>query len=136
MQECLTATNLRVISQKTLPGGDMPTQSLSSLTRTKIICTLTPARTNEAALLRLIDQGMDVIRLNFSHMNPRTPSRSWSWCTACGASRHSPALLLDTKGPEVRLYGYAQPVPLQKGDEIVIRSYAGPTSFPPYRRNR
>jgi len=108
----------------------MPTQSLSSLTRTKIICTLTPARTNEAALLRLIDQGMDVIRLNFSHMNPADAVSFLELVHRVRREQGIPLpLLLDTKGPEVRLYGYAQPVPLQKGDEIVIRSYAGPDLF-------
>lgn len=35
--------------------------------RTKIICTLGPATDDEGVLSRLLDAGMDVARLNFSH---------------------------------------------------------------------
>ncbi|MBM4354257.1 MAG: hypothetical protein FJ109_10760, partial [Deltaproteobacteria bacterium] len=35
--------------------------------RAKIVCTLGPATESEAALSELLDAGMDVARVNFSH---------------------------------------------------------------------
>ena len=35
--------------------------------RTKIVCTLGPATSSPEMILKLIDEGMDVARLNFSH---------------------------------------------------------------------
>ncbi|MBM3253327.1 MAG: hypothetical protein FJZ16_03625, partial [Candidatus Omnitrophica bacterium] len=41
------------------------------MVKTKIICTLGPASSNETVLRKMMLAGMDVVRLNFSHATPQ-----------------------------------------------------------------
>ena len=71
--------------------------------KTKIVCTLGPATEDENVLRRLIEEGMDVARLNFSHGTHEEQKARMDMVKKlrkeCG--KHI-ALLLDTKGPEIR----------------------------------
>ena len=71
--------------------------------KTKIVCTLGPATMDEKILKRLIEEGMDVARLNFSHGTHEEQKVRMDMVKKlrkeCG--KHI-ALLLDTKGPEIR----------------------------------
>lgn len=71
--------------------------------KTKIVCTLGPATMDENVLRRLIEEGMDVARLNFSHGTHEEQKVRMDMVKKlrkeCG--KHI-ALLLDTKGPEIR----------------------------------
>jgi len=44
------------------------TINLGKLTKTKIVCTLGPASADEDVIEKMIRSGMDVVRLNFFHM--------------------------------------------------------------------
>ncbi|GHV08282.1 pyruvate kinase [Clostridia bacterium] len=71
--------------------------------RTKIVCTLGPAVDDQSVLEQLMLEGMDVARINFSHGNyAEHDARIARFRAACQATGQSPALLLDTKGPEIR----------------------------------
>ncbi|GHV34357.1 pyruvate kinase [Clostridia bacterium] len=71
--------------------------------RTKIICTLGPAVDEPALLEQLMREGMDVARINFSHGTyEEHDARIARFRAACKATGMTPALLLDTKGPEIR----------------------------------
>ncbi len=71
--------------------------------RTKIVCTLGPAVDSPELLEKLMLGGMDVARMNFSHGNYEEQlSRLERFRTAAAKTGCSPALLLDTKGPEIR----------------------------------
>ena len=71
--------------------------------KTKIVCTLGPATNDEYVLKRLMEEGMDVARLNFSHGTHEEQKARMDMVKKlrkeCG--RHI-AILLDTKGPEIR----------------------------------
>jgi len=71
----------------------------------KIVCTMGPACWYEEMLIKLIDQGMNVARLNFSHATPdgakATTELIRSICEKQRPNKHC-AILLDTKGPEIR----------------------------------
>ncbi len=71
--------------------------------KTKIVCTLGPATNDEKVLKRLMEEGMDVARLNFSHGTHEEQKGRMDMVkklrSECG--KHI-ALLLDTKGPEIR----------------------------------
>ena len=72
--------------------------------KTKIVCTLGPA-TEEPALVReLILSGMNVARLNFSHNTHDDHRRRINMIKDLRRELQQPvAILLDTKGPEIRL---------------------------------
>jgi len=72
--------------------------------RTKIICTLGPSCWDVDMLVKMIDAGMNVARLNFSHGDHK--SHGQSVLNLKEALKQRPdktvALMLDTKGPEIR----------------------------------
>lgn len=74
------------------------------LTRnTKIICTIGPAIDNEQMLIKMFNAGMNVARLNFSHGTPKTAIKQIERIRRASekANKHV-AIMLDTKGPEIR----------------------------------
>lgn len=72
--------------------------------RTKIVCTLGPATENEEILRRLIENGMNVARQNFSHGTHESHKVTHDRIVRIAAEMGRPiATLLDTKGPEIRL---------------------------------
>lgn len=92
------------------------------LRKTKIICTLGPATDNGDVLRQLMLAGMDVARLNFSH---QTASEQKVRADAVKKLRRElglpVALLLDTKGPEIRLKEFSKPkVTLKAGDKFTL----------------
>lgn len=71
--------------------------------RTKIVCTLGPA-TDDIDLLRRIAQNMDIARLNFSHGSHEEHLKRINDIKKVRDEIKKPlAILLDTKGPEIRL---------------------------------
>ncbi|MBN1533052.1 MAG: pyruvate kinase [Spirochaetes bacterium] len=84
--------------------------------KTKIVCTLGPATDDERVLCDLLGRGMDVARLNFSHGSHEEHQKRAETVKRLRSEMglHT-ALLLDTKGPEIRLgkfeTGSAQLVP-------------------------
>ena len=71
--------------------------------KTKIVCTLGPSTDNPEVIRGLIERGMDVARLNFSHGTRREHlSRILMVREIAGAAGRHIALMLDTRGPEIR----------------------------------
>ena len=77
--------------------------------KTKIICTIGPACSDEETLRKMCLAGMNVARLNFSHGTHRgAPGAASACCKRCGKNWGSPvAIMLDTKGPEYRIGRFA-----------------------------
>lgn len=74
------------------------------MTRTKIICTIGPAVNSVEKILQLIEAGMDVARLNFSHGTHEEHLKSIEMIKEARKKAKKPvAIMLDTKGPEIRL---------------------------------
>lgn len=72
--------------------------------KTKIICTLGPAVEDEKIMKKLALEGMDVARLNFSHGSHEEHLKRVVTLKKIRKEIGKPiALLLDTKGPEIRL---------------------------------
>jgi pyruvate kinase len=76
----------------------------SAQRKTKIFCTLGPACWSQEMLGKLIDAGMNVARFNFSHGDHATHAETLSRLRGALASRphKNVAIMLDTKGPEIR----------------------------------
>ncbi len=71
--------------------------------KTKIVCTMGPATENEEILRKLIAEGMNVARLNFSHGTHEEQKRRMDMIKKLRKEMNKPiAILLDTKGPEIR----------------------------------
>lgn len=71
--------------------------------KTKIVCTLGPATKDENVLRRLMEEGMDVARLNFSHGTHEDHKERIEIIKKLRRELDKPvAILLDTKGPEIR----------------------------------
>ena len=84
--------------------------------KTKIICTLGPACWDTATLVALIDQGMAVARLNFSHGDHESHGATVARLLDAMSERPEKhvAIMLDTKGPEIRT-GF-----LESGDKVKL----------------
>lgn len=73
-------------------------------TSTKIVCTIGPAVTSSKKIENLITAGMNVARLNFSHGTHEEHARTIDLLKAAREKASVPlAIMLDTKGPEMRL---------------------------------
>lgn len=71
--------------------------------KTKIVCTIGPKTESEAVLTSLLNAGMNVMRLNFSHGDYEEHGQRIKNLRAVlkNTGKHA-AILLDTKGPEIR----------------------------------
>ena len=71
--------------------------------KTKIVCTMGP-RTNDPDVMRgLIQNGMDIARFNFSHGDHEEQKMRMDMIKQIRDEEKVPvAILLDTKGPEIR----------------------------------
>jgi len=77
---------------------------MMDFTRTKIVCTIGPSVNTLEAMLELIGAGMNVARLNFSHGTHEEHARNIANLKKAREITGRPlAILLDTKGPEIRL---------------------------------
>lgn len=89
--------------------------------RTKIVCTIGPASDNVEILVKMMQAGMNVARLNFSHGTREEHARRIEFIReAAGKAGKNIALLLDTKGPEVRLGVLEKPVYLRAKQKVVL----------------
>ena len=90
--------------------------------KTKIVCTLGPATEDDAVLRELILSGMNVARLNFSHGTHETHLNNIRRIEAFRRELNLPiAIMLDTKGPEIRLETFENgKVQLKKGQTFTL----------------
>ncbi len=94
------------------------------LRKTKIICTIGPASESEAMIRELIKNGMNVARLNFSHGDFEEHGRRIALIRKIAKEMDQPvAVLLDTKGPEIRLKTFKdKSVHLDAGKTFTLRA--------------
>ncbi len=99
--------------------------------RTKIICTMGPATEDDEVLRQLILEGMNVARFNFSHGSHEYHRRNIERVRRISEELSIPvAILLDTKGPEIRTGELVahMPVTLTKGSRVVVTTRTVPGS--------
>ncbi len=91
--------------------------------KTKIVCTMGPATEDEEVLRQLILHGMNVARFNFSHGSHEYHRSMIEKVRSISRELSIPvAILLDTKGPEVRtgLLVDGEKVTVNTGDSIIV----------------
>jgi pyruvate kinase len=76
--------------------------------RGKIVCTLGPATSSDEAVRALVEAGMDVARMNFSHGDYSDHKASYDRVRAASnATGHAVGVLADLQGPKIRLGRFA-----------------------------
>jgi pyruvate kinase len=90
--------------------------------KTKIVCTLGPAVDSEEMLKKLMQKGMNVARMNFSHGSHDEHKKRMDKFKAIREELGLPIpLLLDTKGPKIRIGKFKEnSVTLKQGDSFVL----------------
>jgi pyruvate kinase len=90
--------------------------------RTKIVATIGPASANPETLVRMIEAGMDVARLNFSHGSHEQHAETAQLVRdAAGRAGRPVALLQDLPGPKLRIGPLVEgTVELKVGDKVVF----------------
>jgi len=92
------------------------------LRKTKIVATIGPASWEVETLKKLINAGMNVARLNFSHGSHESHAETVGRVKQAREELGAPvALMLDTKGPEIRIKTFAEgEVVLEKSQKFVL----------------
>lgn len=94
---------------------------VSNMRKTKIVCTLGPATDDEAILRELMLSGMNVARLNMSHGTHEEHKRRADMVKKLRDELDIPvAILLDTKGPEIRTGQFKEKVMLGAGQKYIL----------------
>jgi pyruvate kinase len=90
--------------------------------RAKIVCTLGPATSSQEQITSLVESGMDVARLNFSHGAHADHEIAYKRVReASDHTGHAVAILADLQGPKIRLGTFADgPVVWETGTQICI----------------
>ena len=91
--------------------------------KTKIVCTIGPASESREMIKQLALNGMDIARLNLSHGDHEEQLRRINFIKEVRTELNIPiAILLDTKGPEIRTKQLKDDknVVLKNGDEFIL----------------
>jgi len=88
---------------------------------TKIVCTLGPASSSEERLEEMIQAGMDVCRLNFSHGDHASHKETFDRVRKLSAKYNNQVgILCDIQGPKIRTGKMKEPFTLNVGDEVRV----------------
>ena len=93
--------------------------------RTKIVCTMGPNTDNRETMKALVENGMNVARFNFSHGDHEEQKNRMEILKSVRKELGKPvAILLDTKGPEIRtgLLEDHKKVTLKEGEEFILHT--------------
>ncbi|MEW5789074.1 MAG: pyruvate kinase [Pseudomonadota bacterium] len=92
------------------------------LRRTKIVATLGPACSDPKVLDRMIEGGVDVVRLNFSHGTPEEHQQRCELVRSLAKTRgRAVGVLVDLQGPKIRIGKFKDgKITLSPGDKFVL----------------
>ncbi|MBC8015490.1 MAG: pyruvate kinase, partial [Sporomusaceae bacterium] len=92
--------------------------------KTKIICTMGPTTEQPGIIEKMIKAGMNIARFNFSHGDHAEHSIRIKAVRSASAKLKTPvAILLDTKGPEMRLGNFIDgKVTIDQGQKFILTS--------------
>jgi pyruvate kinase len=95
--------------------------------RTKIVATVGPAQDPPGALERLLDAGVDVLRINLSHASPRD---QLARVRRARAHRPDIAVLVDLCGPKLRLGDLPAELAVAEGETVTLGAGGVPVGDP------
>ncbi len=89
--------------------------------RTKVVCTLGPATSTAESIGALMDAGLNVARINFSHGTHEQHARTIAIVRQAARERGRPvAILGDLQGPRIRMGELESTVVVEPGQNIVL----------------
>ena len=89
--------------------------------KTKIIATIGPATSERSVLKRIIEKGVNVCRLNFSHINHEDAKEIISTIKSINQELNvHTAILADLQGPKIRIGKLERPLKIKSGQELVF----------------
>jgi len=89
--------------------------------KTKIIATIGPATSERRVLKRIIEKGVNVCRLNFSHINHEEAKEIISTIKSINQELNvNTAILADLQGPKIRIGKLEIPLKVKTGQELVF----------------
>ena len=87
--------------------------------KTKIVCTLGPASANADTIRQLMESGLNVARINFSHGTHEQHAATIRMVRDVAKSLNRPiAILGDLQGPRIRIGDLKAPVTLEDGSDV------------------
>lgn len=95
--------------------------------KTKIIATISDKQCEIPLLQRMFEAGMNVVRLNTAH---QTVEEAMKVVENVRAVSERIALMIDTKGPEIRTTPASADIPVKTGDMLMVRGNKEKTSSP------
>lgn len=91
--------------------------------RTRIICTVGPASDTSEILEQMYEQGMNLVRLNMSHGDDVFYKNVVKRLKELNSRQNAHVgLLWDLQGPEIRTGDISEPIPVKKGERVVLSS--------------
>ncbi|MGD8319787.1 MAG: pyruvate kinase [Gemmatimonadota bacterium] len=106
--------------------------------RTKLVCTLGPASSSPDIIHSMVEQGMDMARINMSHGSHEGHRKAAEAVrTAAEKVRRPVAILVDLAGPKIRVGDLDEPMELERGETVVMAPMASakpgeiPTNYAP-----
>jgi pyruvate kinase len=116
MTETLLRTSGDGLPPATAPGPASPR-------RAKIVCTIGPATSAPERIAALVDAGMDIARLNFSHGDRHEHAAAYAHVRAASdAAGRAVGVLADLQGPKLRIGGLLGGVALLAGGSRLMIS--------------
>lgn len=93
-----------------------------SVRHTKIVITLGPSTDDPAVMSQLIEEGVNVVRLNFSHGSHEEHKKRIDLVRATAAAQHKiVGILADLQGPKIRVANFKEGgVHLKEGDHFIL----------------
>ncbi len=85
--------------------------------RTKIVATISDFRCDVDFLKQLFDEGMNVVRINTAHASFEGATKIIDNVRKVSDKI---AILIDTKGPEIRTVPFENPIPVKYGDRVKL----------------
>ncbi len=89
--------------------------------KTKIIATIGPATANKSTLKKIISKGVNVCRINFSHISHDKAKEIISLIKTVNQELNvNTAILADLQGPKIRIGELSRPIKIKTGEELVL----------------
>jgi pyruvate kinase len=89
--------------------------------KTKIVCTIGPSSNTKEMIEKMHEKGMDIARLNFSHGTHEDHLKVINIIKEINEKLEVPiGIMLDTKGPEIRIGKFKEPIMLKDNTNILV----------------